>query len=331
MKFDFEEIRQALRARVREVCEHLLPGGHEDKGKWIEARKSEGGFGDSLQVELSGPKLGMFFHHAADRGGDLIDLWVYVKGLPDEVAAFKEAGVFLGCRVLDPSENSNFKDSKVQTSEHTPAAGAPAPLDRGDQKKEKPKKQWGKLVAAYDYRDAEGRLVHQTLRYDPKDFMQRRPAAEGMSGGNKTAKKDRDGKWWLWTLAGIEPVLYRLPEVLADGSAGEPVWICEGEKDANTLAELGAVSTTCAMGAGKWRPSYTAVLTSRPCKRVFILLDWDKTGRAGQEKVAQELMAAGLEVWEIDWSQVREAHPTLDWDVKVDVTDLVEALMKSAG
>jgi DNA primase len=31
------------------------------------------------------------------------------------------------------------------------------------------------LVKVYDYTDAQGKLVHQTLRYEPKDFKQRRP------------------------------------------------------------------------------------------------------------------------------------------------------------
>ena len=39
------------------------------------------------------------------------------------------------------------------------------------------------------------------------------------------------------TLQGIEPVLYRLPELLS--RRNETVWICEGEKDADCLAEHG--------------------------------------------------------------------------------------------
>src|SRR5262249_4681514 len=32
-----------------------------------------------------------------------------------------------------------------------------------------------RLIATYDYRDEKGTLLYQALRYDPKDFRQRRP------------------------------------------------------------------------------------------------------------------------------------------------------------
>ena len=38
----------------------------------------------------------------------------------------------------------------------------------------------GKAIAAiYDYSDATGRLVFQVVRFDPKDFRQRRPNGNG--------------------------------------------------------------------------------------------------------------------------------------------------------
>ena len=58
----------------------------------------------------------------------------------------------------------------------------------------------GTPVAHYDYRDADGRLVCQVVRYEPKDFRQRRP--DGRGG-------------WVWNLQGVPRVLYRLPELLA--------------------------------------------------------------------------------------------------------------------
>ena len=51
-------------------------------------------------------------------------------------------------------------------------------------------------------------------------------------------------------------ILYRLPELLA-APATEPIWICEGEKDANSVAALGLIATTNPGGAGKWQPDLT--------------------------------------------------------------------------
>ncbi len=55
----------------------------------------------------------------------------------------------------------------------------------------------------------------------------------------------------------------------------EPVFIVEGEKDADTLASLGLVATTNPGGAGKWRREYNGYLASR---KVIILPDNDEAG-----------------------------------------------------
>ena len=63
-------------------------------------------------------------------------------------------------------------------------------------------------------------------------------------------QRRRDGKGdWIWNMDGIERVPYRLPDLL---NASE-VYIVEGEKDCNNLAELGLTATTNPGGAGKWQ------------------------------------------------------------------------------
>jgi hypothetical protein len=73
------------------------------------------------------------------------------------------------------------------------------------------------IAATYDYCDEQGTVVFQTVRFEPKTFRQRRPDGHG---------------GWSWSLDGVRLVLYRLPELLAAGR-GEPVYITEGEKDAD--------------------------------------------------------------------------------------------------
>src|SRR5436305_7769264 len=70
------------------------------------------------------------------------------------------------------------------------------------------------ISATYDYRTADGELAYQVVRFDPKDFRQRRP--DGAGG-------------WIWNLQGVDRILYRLPDVLAAVERGGPVWIVEGE------------------------------------------------------------------------------------------------------
>jgi hypothetical protein len=128
-------------------------------------------------------------------------------------------------------------------------------------------KQKSKIVKTYDYQDIDGKLLFQVCRMEPKDFRQRQPG----SNGN-----------WIWNLKGIEPVLYRLPEVLK----ADEVIIVEGEKDVCNLSDIGFTATTSPMGAKKWRPAYNDNLKG---KDVVLIPDNDNEGREHMARVAQSL------------------------------------------
>src|SRR4249919_950852 len=85
------------------------------------------------------------------------------------------------------------------------------------------------IVATYDYVDTAGALLYQVVRFDPKDFRQRRPDGNG---------------GWVWNLRGVDRVLYHLPAVQAAIDAGDTIWIAEGEKDADALRAQGVTATT---------------------------------------------------------------------------------------
>ena len=57
---------------------------------------------------------------------------------------------------------------------------------------------------------------------------------------------DADGRW-VKGRGPAPPVLYRLPRLLANHDL--PVWITEGERDADTLAARQVLSTSVANGA----------------------------------------------------------------------------------
>jgi hypothetical protein len=136
-----------------------------------------------------------------------------------------------------------------------------------------------RVVATYDYLDEAGVLLFQTVRYEPKDFRQRRPDGTGD---------------WLWNLGGIQPILFRLPQLLR-ASPGLPVFVVEGEKDVLALERVGLVATCNPMGAGKWRPSYNEAFRDR---HVVILPDNDEPGRrhAAQVVAALRGVAASVKV-----------------------------------
>jgi putative DNA primase/helicase len=120
------------------------------------------------------------------------------------------------------------------------------------------RKPLGRVVAIYDYRDADGVLVCQKIRHQDHEFRQRRPDGNG---------------GWISNLDGVTKPLYRLPELLNAREDQPDAWIfiCEGEKDADRCASEGLIATTNIGGAGnKWSDAYSDTLQGAP---VVILVD----------------------------------------------------------
>lgn len=112
------------------------------------------------------------------------------------------------------------------------------------------------------------------VRYEPKDFKQRRPNGNG---------------GWFWKLGDVRRVLFRLPEVIA----ANDVLICEGEKDCETARTLGLVATCNPGGAGKWKDQYSQPLSG---KRVLLIQDADQPGRKHAQQVAESLHGKAMSV-----------------------------------
>jgi hypothetical protein len=154
-------------------------------------------------------------------------------------------------------------------TQSTQSKGGAAPAPNGTRARPR-------ILVTYDYKDEKGRFLYQTVRYHPKGFKQRRP--------------DKSG--WVWNLADVPRVLYRLPELLQNPDRA--VFVVEGEKDADRLREIGLVATTNVNGANaKWLPQYTETLRGR---EVVILPDNDEPGRRHAEEVAAALDGAAASV-----------------------------------
>lgn len=136
-----------------------------------------------------------------------------------------------------------------------------------------------RVVATYDYRDAEGVLRYQAVRYVPKDFAQRHPDPSTPGG-------------WAWTMRGIERIPYRLPEL----AGVERVVIAEGEKDVDRLWTLGIPATCNVGGAGKWKARETAALVEACVRAVVVIPDNDQAGDKHAQAVAASCHGAGLRV-----------------------------------
>ncbi len=182
------------------------------------------------------------------------------------------------------------------------------------------------IVETYRY-EKQGTLVFEVVRYDPKDFVQRRP--DGAGG-------------WIWDTKGVEKFLYRYDRVADATFSRQPVWIVEGESDVHALEQLGEIATCNPGGAGKWADSeweahFTSVLARLD---VTVVADNDKVGREHGRAVAASLqgIAASVRVvvspLEKKGADVRDhlaAGLTLEELVELEPLDAVDSEPELAG
>lgn len=167
-----------------------------------------------------------------------------------------------------------------------------------------------RIVAQYDYRDEHGNVLFQAVRYEPKDFRQRRP---------------KPGGGWEWSVKVVRLVPYRLPELLAEPA--RIVVVAEGEKDCDNLAGIGVLATCNAGGAGKWTAEHSAFLRGR---RVIILSDNDEAGRNHAQQVAQSLHGIAESVRVVELPGLPVKGDVSDWIAAGGTKDELRRLADAA-
>ena len=146
-----------------------------------------------------------------------------------------------------------------------------------------------KPVATYNYKDRDGTLLYQVLRYEPKTFRQRRP----------------NGNGWIWKLEDRR-VVYRWPELRQFPDA--TIFVTEGEKDADRLWSIDLCATTVA--AGKWTDECVQALTGRD---IIIFQDNDDAGRKEAQEVAKLLHSVANTVRVMSLPGLPEHGDVSDW------------------
>jgi hypothetical protein len=149
----------------------------------------------------------------------------------------------------------------------------------------------GRLVATFGYVDENAQLLYQVLKYDPKNFRQRRPDGNG---------------GWTWSLGDVRRVLYRWPELLQYPDA--TVFVCEGEKDADRVASLGHCATCVA--AGTWTEDCVKALAGRDC---IVLQDNDGPGHKKALAAAQALHGTAKSIRIVLLPGLPEKGDVSDW------------------
>ncbi len=139
-----EEIKARLTTRIEDVLFHLLPAGKVRHGKF-HIGDVEGNPGESMKVELTGDKAGVWYDHATGQGGDILDLWATTRGM---------------------NTNSDFprimEEIRGWLGEPTRPASTPS-----RRRREPPVDDLGPPTGKWDYLDADGSLIACVYRYDP--------------------------------------------------------------------------------------------------------------------------------------------------------------------
>ncbi len=183
------------------------------------------------------------------------------------------------------------------------------------------------VVAEYPYHDANGVVLFVKERRWPKEFRQYRREPDGTR---------------VYRLGDVQRVLYRLPEVQAAIAAGEPIYIGEGEKDADALTAAGVCGTTWPEGAWsngqrvKWRNAYTQTLTGAD---VIIVQDKDDPGRQTASDIAAAISEAASSVRIVEAATGKDAADHLaEWGtvetlvpVSIPATEVAEPGSEGRG
>ncbi|MBU3554844.1 helicase RepA family protein [Polynucleobacter sp. UB-Piko-W3] len=141
-----------------------------------------------------------------------------------------------------------------------------------------------KIVATYPYTDENGVVLYECVRYEPKDFRQRRPLDNG---------------GWVWSLKDVIKVPYNLPMVLLGIRNGDVIYIVEGEKDVEAAKSIGLVATCNPMGAdngsgNKWLKHWGEIFDGA---EVVIVPDQDEPGMRHANWVRSTLVGHAANIY----------------------------------
>ena len=171
----------------------------------------------------------------------------------------------------------------------------------------------GRNVTAYIYHDAGGQPYLKIVRTSAKQFPQWH-----WEGGRWLTGKPKGPK-----------IPYRLPELLA-AAVATPIFITEGEKDADNVAALGFIATTNSEGAGKgkWTSDLNRWFTGK--QTVYICEDNDDDGRRHAREVAIALRSVVAEVRIVSFRELPAKGDVSDWLDMGHTRDELLALAKAA-
>lgn len=279
---DFTRIKFAAQAKGPAVLEWLLPGGKIIGGEYHARNPTrDDQHTGNFSVNVA---TGRYHDFATgDSGGDYIALAAFVRSASQGQAA-NELAAWLGI----PGLSSNTPPAP-RAKAPSPPPPAPAPIERPitpipkEALASKPTLMGGRQPpsARWPYRDEQGKLLCEVLRYDPPNGE--RKIYHSLSYWS-------DG--WRWKALPAPRPLYHLDQLARHPTA--PVLFAEGEKSADAARRLlpDFVATTTLNGAQS--PGKSDFSPMRGCA-VYIWPDHDAAGFTYAAKIGALCHEAGAE------------------------------------
>lgn len=270
---DVESVRNRLSQRTEDFVKWCFSGRALISRRRHEARIGDvtGQAGESLSISLTD---GVWHDHATGEGGDLIELYRLYRGLSTPMDAIKEIAVdFLGDNIRH--ERAPWQQTPRQYIEKKKQVLGDKP--RSDNA------ELGPAVAQWRYYDLAGNIIASVKRFEPDGTPQ-----------SKTFRpycfKEIDGaRKWVAGAPDLRP-LYRLPQIVTH----QTIVLCEGEKAAQALADVGIEATTAMQGAKA--PIEKTDWSPLAGKNVIVWPDKDEPGLDYGRRVAAHLQALGCKV-----------------------------------
>ena len=265
-KLSVEVLKQRLHNQLITVLVHLFPYGKIRHPHFV-IGNVQGDAGESLKVELTGPKIGMWHDFATGEGGDILSLWGAAKGwdprhqFPEIVSSVHEwLGMPLGTATY------SVPNTIQSSSEPCLSQTTPFPLSSGSSEG------LGIPTGQWNYEDADGTLLACVYRYDTPKGKQFRPW---------------DVKARAYRAPNPRPLYNQSGMVTVD-----TVIVVEGEKCAQTLIDLGLCATTAMNGAKA--PIDKTDWSPLQGKHVIIWPDHDVPGQEYAHRLVTKLKSLDL-------------------------------------
>lgn len=231
------QINSALCDRAEEVVLHLFPCARIKNGE-ASIGDITGSPGESLKIRVSGAKTGFWSDFAGDlKGKTLIGLWCEARG-GDFKKASQEALGFIGAS--NPSQDTFYRENAAPRSSCPLPNTIPVEFNG-------PVGQYLQKDRGISLGTLQKYQVGQDLAAEKIYFPSFDDTGKALQAGKFLAlKRSEDGKKEIQTIAKQGKYLFGKHAVKRDG---EDLFICEGEIDALSMAEMGYPAVSVPFGA----------------------------------------------------------------------------------